>query len=176
MLPFRSGRSFRRGASAFFFLTLLCFAVAAAEPQNTPSEPKRKIRGAVVPGSIPLPIGHEIKGLVLPDYNVEGELQARFEATIAKRIDADRIHFTGMKMITFKPGSAPDLSIEMPTSTLDMKTRVLTSEERTTVTRADFQIAGDRMRFDTVARQGTLAGNVKMVISGQSHLMEKSGE
>ena len=36
---------------------------------------------------------------------------------------------------------------------------------RTTVKRADFEIVGDTMKFDTVNRKGTLVGNVKMVIT-----------
>jgi hypothetical protein len=55
---------------------------------------------------------------------------------------------------------------------LDLKTRVLTSKERTTVKRADFDIVGDSVEFDTVSHTGRLIGNVKMVISSKSHLME----
>jgi hypothetical protein len=64
----------------------------------------------------------------------------------------------------------------MQTSVLDLKTRVLTSQERTTVKRADFNIVGDSVEFDTGTRTGRMVGNVKMVISDQSHLMEKTNQ
>jgi hypothetical protein len=51
-----------------------------------------------------------------------------------------------------------------------LNTRVLSSPQRTTIKRADFEIVGDAVRFDTAARQGTITGNVKMVISDQSKL------
>ena len=160
---------------AFFVVGIVGLTAVAARPKTTPS-PGAKKQDALSPGGIPLPIGHEVKGLVLPDYNLKGQLQARFAADLAKRIDADRMRFTGLTMNTYTLKGAPDLTIEMPVSTLDLNSRVITSEARTTVSRADFRIAGDVMRFDTVAQHGTLTGNVKMVISDQSQLMGKSGE
>jgi hypothetical protein len=37
--------------------------------------------------NIPLPIGHEAKGLVLPDFDLEGHLRGRFEARSHRRIE-----------------------------------------------------------------------------------------
>ena len=37
----------------------------------------------------------------------------------------------------------------MSTSVLDLKTRILSSKARTTIQRADFNIAGDSVEFDT---------------------------
>ena len=176
MLPFRSGRSWKKGASAAFFVAaILLSAAMAAGPKRSPS-PTASPKNSLAPGGIPLPIGHEAKGLILPDYNPKGQLQARFEAALAKRMDEDHLRFTGLKMSTYTEKGAPELTIDMPVCTLDLNTRVLISHERTTVTRSDFKIAGDVMRFDTVARQGTLKGNVKMVITDNSQLMGKSGE
>jgi lipopolysaccharide export system protein LptC len=79
-------------------------------------------------------------------------------------------------MTTFTPEETPDLSIDMPQSTLHMGTRVISSDARTTITRRDFNISGDKMKFDTNSRQGTLVGNVKMVITDTSELMDKPGE
>ena len=59
---------------------------------------------------------------------------------------------------------------------LDLKTRILSSQERTTVKRTDFSITGDSVQFDTSQRTGRLIGNVKMVISNQSQLTQKTGE
>src|SRR5438094_631495 len=53
---------------------------------------------------------------------------------------------------------------------LDLNTRVLSSPQRTTIKRADFEIVGDTVRFATTARHGTITGNVKMVITDQSKL------
>lgn len=177
MLPFRSGCFGKR--SVFTAILALGFAggvAFAADPSPSPDKNSKKTKSALAPGGIPLPIGQEVKGLVLPDYDLQGRLQARFEAATAKRIDEEHIQFLGLKMTTFTPENTPDLSIDMPASTLNLNTRVIESKERTTVSRVDFNISGDTMRFDTIARQGRLVGNVKMVISDSSSFMGKAGE
>ena len=115
---------------------------------------------------------------MLPDFDGEGHLRGRFEAGTAHRIDQEHIGFERLKITTYTPENHPDLQIDMHTSVLDLKTRVLSSQERTTIQRADFNIAGDSMYFDTNTRTGRLIGNVKMVITDQSHLTAKpnSGE
>lgn len=188
MLPSRSGRCLRAGAfgAVGLLIFVLCTGLGAVSHAQSPA-PGGKGKGGKekaaptpkapgLPGGVPLPIGQEAKGLVLPDYDTEGRLRARFEAGTAKRVDASRIQFTGLKMTTFAPDSTIDLQIEMPKSMLDLNTRVISSSERTTVQRRDFNIAGDTMEFDTNARKGKLVGNVKMVISDSSNLTGKDGE
>ena len=123
--------------------------------------------------NIPLPIGHEAKGLVLPDFDGDGHLRGKFEAGTAHRIDQEHIGFEQLKITTYTPEDQPDLRIDMSTSVLDLKTRILSSKARTTIERADFNIAGDSVEFDTNNRTGRLIGNVKMVITDKSHLMAK---
>jgi hypothetical protein len=126
--------------------------------------------------NIPLPIGHEAKGLVLPDFDLEGHLRGRFEASTARRIDEEHVGFHILKITTYTPDSHPDLTIEMSDSVLDLKTRILSSKERTTIRRADFNIVGDSVQFDTSTRTGKLIGNVKMVITDQSHFKPQATE
>lgn len=177
MRPFRSGCSWKTGATAAFIVVgILGLAAMAADPETTPRARKPKPTASPGLGGVPLPIGQEAKGLVLPDYNLKGELQARFEAAVAKRIDADHIQFTGVKMTTYTPENTPDLAIDMPSSILDLNTRIVTSQERTTITRTDFTIAGDTLRFDTSARKGSFVGHVKMTIKNQTELPGKTRE
>src|SRR5207237_3784860 len=120
--------------------------------------------------NIPLPIGRESKGLVFSDFDAEGHLRGRFEAGTAHRIDQEHIGFQQLKITTYTPDNQPDLQVDMPTSVLDLKTRILSSQERTTIQRADFNIVGDSVQFDTNTRTGRLIGNVKIAISSTSHL------
>jgi hypothetical protein len=135
---------------------------AAATPSASPGEQSLT--------NIPLPIGHEAKGLVLPDFDTNGHLRGRFEAGTAHRIDEEHVGFQRLKITTYTPENQPDLRIDMNTSVLDLKTRVLSSQERTTIQRADFNIVGDSVQFDTNSKTGRLIGNVKMVITDKSHL------
>ena len=123
--------------------------------------------------NIPLPIGHEAKGLVLPDFDTEGHLRGKFEAGTAHRIDLEHIGFEQLKITTYTPEDQPDLRIDMSTSVLNLKTRILSSKARTTIQRADFNITGDSVEFDTDSKTGRLIGNVKMVITDKSHLTAK---
>ena len=127
-------------------------------------------------GTVPLPVGHEAKGLVMPDFDVDGHMRGRFVAGVAKRLDDGHMQLRDLTMKTFTPESKPDLEIVTSDSVLDLKTRILNSPVRTTVKRTDFTIVGDTMRFDTASHQGTLVGNVKMVIVDRAHLMGKNSE
>lgn len=177
MLPFLSGR-----AGRVIFLGLLAFLIAPADFAQQPKKQK-KAKGTESPsasasataspgsgGPVPLPIGHEAKGLVLPDIDENGHLRGRFVAGTARRVDQNHMQFSDLNITTYTEDNKIDLQIAMADSVLDLNTRVLSSPQRTTIKRADFEIVGDTVRFDTAARHGTITGNVKMVITDQSKL------
>jgi hypothetical protein len=186
MLLFRSGRS----AHWSWFVWLVPFLLSIGMPGShlsagSKGDKKKPARARVSPNgspaeqgltNIPLPVGHEAKGLVLPDFDGEGHLRGKFEAETAQRIDQQHMGFQHLRITTYTPESQPDLKIDMQTSVLDLNTRVLSSQERTTIQRADFNIAGDSVQFDTNTRTGRLIGNVKMVITDRSHLTGKTNE
>jgi hypothetical protein len=182
MLPSRSSRSAYWRWLIWSLSAGLSVLILAPQMHGQAKGHRKKARATATssasPGeqsltNIPLPIGHEAKGLVLPDFDGEGHLRGRFEAGTAHRIDQEHIGFERLKITTYTPENQPDLQIDMHTSVLDLKTRVLSSQERTTIQRADFNIAGDSVYFDTNTRTGRLIGNVKMVITDQSHLTAK---
>ncbi len=161
---------------------LMCVAIAAPQVSGQSKGRKKKASASAKAGgspgeqsltNIPLPIGHEAKGLVLPDFDGDGRLRGKFEAGTANRIDQEHVGFQHLKITTYTPQSQPDLQIDMSTSVLDLKTRILSSKERTTIQRSDFNIAGDSVQFDTNSKTGRLIGNVKMVITDKSHLTAK---
>ena len=174
--------SLRRVLSVWLLLISL-FVFTLAPPVLGQSKGRKKRTGATAspsasPGeqsltNIPLPIGHEAKGLVLPDFDANGHLRGRIEAGTAHRMDEEHIGFQNLKITTYTPDNQSDLRIDMNTSVLDLKTRVLSSQERTTIQRADFNIVGDSVQFDTNSRTARLIGNVKMVITDKSHLTAK---
>src|SRR5437660_6471449 len=185
MLPFRSGRSWRWSWLAWLLSVVLSVLISTPHVSAQSKGRKKKAGARATPGAsageqsltnIPLPIGHEAKGLVLPDFDANGHLRGRFEAGTAHRVDEEHIGFQHLKITTYTPENQTDLRIDMNTSVLDLKTRVLSSQERTTIQRADFNIAGDSVEFDTNTRTGRLIGNVKMVITDQSHLAGKTSQ
>jgi hypothetical protein len=172
----------RRVLLVLLFPILMGVLIAAPQVSGQAKGRKKKAGTSAKAGAspaeqsltnIPLPIGHEAKGLVLPDFDTEGRLKGRFEAGTAHRIDQEHVGFQHLKITTYTPDSQPDLRIDMQTSVLDLKTRILSSQERTTIQRSDFNIAGDSVQFDTNTKTGRLIGNVKMVITDKSHLTAK---
>ena len=173
-----------RSSRCWFLATLMLSVVlagsslapyASAQSKGRKGKARAKAGPSASPGeqsltNIPLPIGHEAKGLVLPDFDADGHLRGKFEAGTARRIDQEHVGFENLKIITFTPEDQQDLRIDMSTSVLDLKTRILSSKARTTIQRADFNIAGDSVEFDTSNKTGRLVGNVKMVITDKSHL------
>jgi hypothetical protein len=166
-----------------WLLLISLFVLILVPPVLGQSKGRKKRTGATAspsasPGeqsltNIPLPIGHEAKGLVLPDFDANGHLRGRIEAGTAHRIDEEHVGFQDLKITTYTPENQSDLRIDMNTSVLDLKTRVLSSQERTTIQRSDFNIVGDSVQFDTNSRTARLIGNVKMVITDKSHLTAK---
>src|SRR6266496_310813 len=184
MLLFRSGHFANWGRFGWLLSILLSILISASQV-FAQSKGHKKKQSPVTAGpttspseqsltNIPLPIGHEAKGLVLPDFDSEGHLRGRFEAGTARRIDQEHVGFEHLKITTYTPENQTDLQIDMHTSVLDLKTRILSSQERTKIQRTDFNIAGDSVQFDTNTKTGRLIGNVKMVITDQSHLTGKT--
>jgi hypothetical protein len=188
MLPFRSGRAGIASAfSALLLLILLTCAVFAADkkgpksenksptPSATPEPKKKPARPKPEEGikDVPIATGHDAKGLVLPDFDAKGHMRGKLQAGVTRRLDEQNIEFLGVKFTTFTPDTElPDLEISMDKSVFNLKTQVLTSNVRSTVKRADFEVAGDTMKFEMVTRLGSLEGNVKMVVRGKARAPE----
>src|SRR5437870_12969976 len=123
------------------FVWLVPFLLSIAVPSNhlfaqSKGNKKKQARAAVTPGvspgeqsltNLPLPIGHEAKGLILPDFDLEGHLRGRFEAMSAKRLDEYHIGFHSLKIITYTAENRPYLTIELSESGLNLNTPTLTS-------------------------------------------------
>ncbi len=174
MLPCRSGSRIFRGTRLSFVLLLAgsCVAIAGERkhrkgtPSGSPGAPREELGLK----NIPLTVGHEAKGLILPNYDLQGHLLGRFEAATAARIDEDHVRFTNLKMTTFDEREQLDFKVNMPDAVLNLETRVIDSNARTKIKRADFEIAGDRMSFNTMTKLGKLSGNVHMTLFNQKEI------
>ncbi len=169
MLPCHSGSRLFRGARLSFVLLLVGSSLAVAgERKNRKASPTPTPEFGLK--NIPLTIGHEAKGLILPNYDIKGKLIGRFEAATAARVDENHVRFTDLKMTTYDEREQPDFKVDMSDAVLDLESRVIDSKARTKVKRADFEIAGDTMRFNTTTKLGMLKGNVHMTLYNQKEI------
>src|SRR5438105_664319 len=151
MLPCRSARIWHGIARpSFFWILFVILAVAApaladqATGKNRGAKKKKNLASPATSASaeeqnltnIPLPVGHEAKGLILPDFDLEGHLRGKFIASTTRRFEEGHISFQDIKITTFTKENETDLQINMQTSIFDLKTKVLSSQERATVNSA----------------------------------------
>jgi len=115
--------------------------------------------------ALPIPKGHDAKGLKIPYFDeATGKLQMTFTIGIANRLDEDHVRMSELQVETFNADGEREMLIDLPTSILDLNTRVISTRERVTIKRSDFEITGQSMEFNTETKQGKLAGNVRMLI------------
>jgi hypothetical protein len=192
MLPFRSGRAgFVSALAAFSLVILLSCAVLGAEKKQSKSEgkktptpapistPAKKTRPKPEEGikDVPIPEGHDARGLVLPEYDIQGRLRGKLQAGVTRRLDPQNVEFQGVKFTTYLPETeTPNLDITVEKAVFNLKTQVLTSNVRATVKRSDFEVSGDSMRFEMLSRQSTIEGNVKMIVHGKARTPNEQPE
>src|SRR5947199_9091516 len=108
MLLFRSGHFANWGRFGWLLSILLSILISASQVFAQSKGHKRKqSRVTAIPATspseqsltnIPLPIGHEAKGVVLPDFDGDGHLRGRFEAGTADRSDEGQVGCQQLKL------------------------------------------------------------------------------
>ena len=111
-----------------------------------------------------IPLGAESRGAVIPSFDAEGRRSSLITADVIRRIDDERIYAEGLVVKMLNADAAKDLRMDLSTAFFQMATGVLRSTDRSRVSRADFQIEGDNLVFDTNKNQGRMTGNIRMVI------------
>ncbi len=130
----------------------------------------KKKEGAAKGGgrmSLPLVKGHDSKGLNIPYFDEKGRRQMTFAIGVAELLDDDQVKMKEMRVETFGQNEESEMVIDLPSSVLDLNTRVLRGQEGVTVKRQDFELTGRTLEFDTRTRKGDVVGEVRMLIYNQ---------
>lgn len=122
-----------------------------------------------------VPPGAVNKGAVIPSFDSTGHRTSLITADMLRRVDDERIYAEKLVVRMFSADPKNDIRIDLKTAFYHMAGEggVLRSTERSRVSRADFEIEGDSLIFDTAKNQGRMTGNIHMVIFDSSTL---SGE
>jgi hypothetical protein len=116
------------------------------------------------PLAIPLVQGYDSFGLNLPDHDQEGRLRSLFVIGAISRVDDRNVEIRESFLETYGEDGSPELSIELPKAVLDRFTRVLVAKTPVTLRRAEFELRGASLEFNTVTKEGGLGGPVQMTI------------
>lgn len=123
--------------------------------------------------SLPLPEGQDSKGIIIPYTDGTGKKTMLFNIGVGRRIDENHVKMSDLMIETFNESGESEMTISLPSSILDLNSRVITGDESVTIKRSDFEITGKAMEFNTETKQGRIKGNVKMIIYD---LSEETGE
>jgi len=164
-----------------------CAGAGKKDPAKSPAKQKesaaKKSKDAEKPAAdaksestklpFPVPVGQHSKGLKLPSFGPDGKLKMNVNIGVANRVDEDNVEMTDTQVQTFDEDGSPEMDIALPTSTFNLKTRVITAQQEVNITREDFALTGHTMEFNTETRAGKLGGGVKMIIF---NLAEETGD
>lgn len=117
-----------------------------------------------------IPLGTESEGAVIPSFDANGRRTSLITASAIRRIDDERLYAEGLVVEMFNTDPKNNVRLDLHTAFYHMTGGILRSTERSRVTRADFQVEGDSLVFDTTKNQGRMTGNIRMVIFDTSTL------
>jgi lipopolysaccharide assembly outer membrane protein LptD (OstA) len=144
---------------------LASFSPALHADDNAPA---RKI-------DLPVPIGHEVKGLRVPVRNDEGKMEMQFDMETATRLDDQNIEMHTVTIQTYNLQTGkPDAKIDLQTSMMNLDTNVITTKDPVRITREDFVLTADGGEFNSKTRQGRVVGNVHLVLYNRNEFQTKS--
>lgn len=110
-----------------------------------------------------LPVGQRNLDVKIPSFR-DGRPNSLMRAGSMTRLDEDNMAIEKMDIRMFGPTKDRDVRVQLKTATYHMPSATLSSEQRSRISREDFQMEGDSMVFDTKSQQGKMTGNVRMVI------------
>ena len=125
---------------------------------------------------LPVPIGHDVKGLRLPVRNDQGKLDMQFDVETARRIDDQNVEMHTTVIQTYNQQTEkPDAKIYLRDSEMNLDTEVITTKDPVKITRDDFLLTADSGQFNSKTRHGVVYGHIDLVIYNRSEFQTKSG-
>jgi len=118
-----------------------------------------------------LPVGEQHKELEIPSFK-NGAPASMVQAKSMTRMDTENMFLERMDIWMYgPPGEAEkDMRVQLRTATYHMPSNIIASDERSRISRSDFDLQGDTLIFDTITGQGKMVGNVRMVLHDASAL------
>jgi hypothetical protein len=110
-----------------------------------------------------IPEGMKNLKVRIPGFE-NGRATSLITADAMTRQDKNTLFAEKMTIKIFGVDPKEDVRVDTRTATYVLDTKVLSSDQRSRVSRSDFQLEGDTMIFDTTTSQGKMVGRVQMII------------
>ena len=155
----------------FLMLSMLCMAESLASLNDANKGKKQEDqlsmkgvtqesnKSSVTPIDLPAPIGEDMKGIIIPQYDAAGRRVMNFTAETARKINEEEVEVESLK-IGFFESDGKDVTVLVPKGIFHLDTKILTTGSPITIKREDFEMVGDSASFDTTKRFGTIKGHV----------------
>jgi lipopolysaccharide-assembly LptC-related protein len=158
----------RRGLAKGFLSLALVAGMAVFVSAEEPAQ-GRKIE-------LPVPIGHEIKGLRIPVRNDEGKMEMQFNMESATRLNDQDVEMHIAIIQTYdQQTEKPDAKIELKTAVINLDTNVIKTSDPVRVSREDFVLTADGGEFNSQLRKGRVVGEVHLIIYNREKFQTKPG-
>src|SRR5215471_11694177 len=155
-------------SQGFFRVCVLLAGIAGLALADEPAQ-VRKVE-------VPVPIGHEVKGLRVPVRNDEGKMEMQFDMESAKRLNDQDVEMHAATIQTYNQQTTkPDAKIELKIAVMNLETDVIKTTDPVRVSREDFVLTADGGEFNSKLRQGRVLGNVHLIIFDRAKFQTKSG-
>ncbi|MFZ4115722.1 MAG: hypothetical protein ACOYK6_03240 [Chthoniobacterales bacterium] len=151
----------------FLALTTLVLAEPSPSPKDSPTAEKAKVgsskiepgKNSSAPIDLPAPVGEDMKGIIIPQYDAEGRLVMNFLAEKARKINENDVEIDSLT-IGFFEKDGKDITVLVPHGVFHLDTKILSTDSQVTIKREDFEMVGESATFDTTQRFGTMKGHV----------------
>ena len=163
-------------------LTLLPCAVSRTEEAKS-STNKTEKKEAAKPANDPaqaidsmcqmIPEGRRNLKVHYPGFD-NGRPSSLITAAAMTRVNPQEMFAEKLRIDLYGKEEKENMRVDLKTGSYHMDTKMLTSNERSHVSRADFKVDGDAMEFDMGSSQGKMIGNVRMVIYDASTFTKKN--
>ena len=149
---------------ALFFLRISLFfiiaALVAGEPVPSATQGEAHLqKDTSAPIDLPAPLGEDMKGIFIPQYDANGNPTMNFIAEKARKISEQELEIESLK-IEFLQQEGKDVTVNVPHGIFHLDTKILSANSKVTIKREDFEMAGESATFDTTTRYGTMKGHV----------------
>lgn len=110
-----------------------------------------------------LPLGQKNRDVKIPSFR-DGNPSSFIRAATMTRLDDEKMEMERLDIRMYGETEERDMRIMLPTAIYHMVAEVISSEDRSRISRKDFDLQGDTLIFDTHTQQGKMTGNIHMVI------------